>query len=349
MDIVFKHPSQNEPSNGHHVVSISETPHKSKFRHRRPLSLDLNSTGSVIRTSTTHPLMTDNRESNENSAPVSNVNSKIYLYIQMQLCQKQSLKEWLTLNDLSARQNKIIPIFEQIVNAVEYVHLKGLIHRDLKPSNIFFSLDGRIKIGDFGLVTDSSDLQYDKDNNLPEMDLLGMKQRHTRQVGTQLYMSPEQQKGLPYDYKVDIYSLGLILFELLLSFGTEMERISTLKNLRKNKFPPTFPESYPDEYELLKIMLSTQPGKRPTTYGIKARPPLKRGPSVSNSSPQLQSVAPIATMEANGSGDHFRTSVSDSSDNSEWHFELPPRRKDSRSISNSGSSGSGSQQNHIFF
>lgn len=358
MDIVFKEHSWNETSNGHHVVSIGETPQKksiykpaSKFRHRRPLSLDLNSTGSVIRTSSAHPHMTDGVKVNDRSAAVSIVNSKIYLYIQMQLCQKQSLKEWLSLNDLPARQNKIIPIFEQIVNAVEYVHLKGLIHRDLKPSNIFFSLDGRIKIGDFGLVTDSSDLQYDKDNNLPEMDMLGAQQRHTRQVGTQLYMSPEQQKGLPYDYKVDIYSLGLILFELLLSFDTEMERITTLKNLRKNKFPPKFPESYPDEYQLLNIMLSTQPGKRPTTYGIKARPPLKRWLSTSKSTPQLQlhSVVPIATMEENGSGEHFSTSVSDSSDNSEWHFDLPPRRKDSRSISNSGSSGSGSHQNQIFF
>lgn len=165
----------------------------------------------------------------------------------MQLCQKQSLKEWLTFNNLCARQNRIIPIFEQIVDAVQYVHLKGLIHRDLKPSNIFFSLDGRVKIGDFGLVTDSSDLQYDKDNNLPEMDIIGAKERHTRQVGTQLYMSPEQQKGLPYDYKVDIYSLGIILFELLQSFGTEMERILTLKDVRRDKFPLKFEESYPDE------------------------------------------------------------------------------------------------------
>ncbi|XP_065083248.1 eukaryotic translation initiation factor 2-alpha kinase-like [Ochlerotatus camptorhynchus] len=360
MDIVFREPSQNEASNGHHVISISETPQKSaigparRFRHRRPVSLDLNSTGSVIRTISTKTHMTDGINTSANYAAASTVNSKIYLYIQMQLCQKQSLKEWLTLNDLSARQNKIIPIFEQIVDAVEYVHLKGLIHRDLKPSNIFFSLDGRIKIGDFGLVTDSSDLQYDKDNNLPAMDIIGAKDRHTRQVGTQLYMSPEQQKGLPYNYKVDIYSLGLILFELLLSFDTEMERICTLKDVRKNKFPPKFAESYPDEYQLLKIMLSTQPSKRPTTYGIKARPPLKQCPSTSKSTSQLQlhSIAPIAAVEAEGSGDHFRKpliSGSDSSDNSEWHFELPPRRKDSRSISNNGSSGSGSSQNQIFF
>lgn len=359
MDIVFKESTQDEMSKSHHVISISDTPQKNdiqpprKNRHRRPLSLDLNSTGSVIRPASlaTGSQMVECSTAASNSVAASTVNSKIYLYIQMQLCQKQSLKEWLKLNNLPARQNKIIPIFEQIVDAVEYVHLKGLIHRDLKPSNIFFSLDGRIKIGDFGLVTDSSDLQYDKDNNLPEIDMIKPEERHTRKVGTELYMSPEQQKGLPYDYKVDIFSLGLILFELLQSFGTEMERFKRLQDVRKNKFPPQFEETYPDEYQLLKIMLSTQPSKRPTTYGIKARPPLKRFPT-SKSTPQLnQQVSAIITAPeaAADADDLHRRSLSDCSDNSEWHFELPPRRKDSRSTVTTTSSSSGGNQNQTCF
>ncbi|XP_062561727.1 eukaryotic translation initiation factor 2-alpha kinase-like [Armigeres subalbatus] len=352
VDIVFEEPSQNDTSKIHHVISINETPETAniqqlrKNRHRRPLSLDLTSTGSVIRPTSmvSRSNTVDGTSAAPSSVAPSTVNSKIYLYIQMQLCQKQSLKEWLTFNNLCARQNRIIPIFEQIVDAVQYVHLKGLIHRDLKPSNIFFSLDGRVKIGDFGLVTDSSDLQYDKDNNLPEMDIIGAKERHTRQVGTQLYMSPEQQKGLPYDYKVDIYSLGIILFELLQSFGTEMERILTLKDVRRDKFPLKFEESYPDEYQLLKLMLSKQPSKRPTTYGIKARPPLKRL-LTSKSTPLLRQQQTITPVEADAD-DLQRSSWSDCSDNSEWHFELPPRRKDSRSTTNSST---GSNQNQIFF
>lgn len=57
---------------------------------------------------------------------------RMYLYIQMQLCRKQSLKDWLRLNDSSSRQREIVSIFKQIVDGVEYCHLKGLIHRDLK-------------------------------------------------------------------------------------------------------------------------------------------------------------------------------------------------------------------------
>lgn len=80
--------------------------------HRRPMSLDLSSRRSV---QFLHP-------------------NRVYLYIQMQLCKKQSLKDWLRMNSLEDRQQQIVPIFKQIVEGVEYCHLKGLIHRDLKVS-----------------------------------------------------------------------------------------------------------------------------------------------------------------------------------------------------------------------
>ncbi|KAG4065140.1 hypothetical protein HA402_007537 [Bradysia odoriphaga] len=237
--------------------------------HRRPMSLDLSSRRSV---QFLHP-------------------NRVYLYIQMQLCKKQSLKDWLKLNSLDVRQQQIVPIFKQIVEGVEYCHLKGLIHRDLKPSNIFFSLDGQIKIGDFGLVTDMSDIP-----NSPCGDINGSfltRVKHTEQVGTHLYMSPEQIEGRQYNYKVDIYSLGLIFFELLVVFCTEMERIETLKSLRMSRFPPDFHSSFPDEYKLLKLMLSQSPLERPTTIGIRSHAPLSENTST------------------------------------EWHFDLPPRRRDS--------------------
>lgn len=71
--------------------------------------------------------------------------------------------------------------------------------------------------------------------------------KHTERVGTHLYMSPEQLDGKHYNYKVDIYSLGFILFELLVVFGTEMERIETLKLLRQHKFPNEFSSHFADE------------------------------------------------------------------------------------------------------
>ncbi|KAH8278465.1 hypothetical protein KR018_003841 [Drosophila ironensis] len=196
--------------------------------------------------------------------------SKVYLYIQMQLCRKECLRDWLRDNRTEARAAHIADIFHQIVDAVDYVHLKGLIHRDLKPSNIFFSQDGQIKIGDFGLVTDMADIP-----NLVAKcgDQTGMPScaRHTQQVGTHLYMSPEQLLGRHYDYKVDIYSLGLIFFELHVYFSTEMERIKTLRSLRDGHYPKDFAVNYPEQYDLLQQMLSADPAERPQTKQLKSQ------------------------------------------------------------------------------
>lgn len=193
---------------------------------------------------------------------------KVYLYIQMQLCRKESLRDWLRDNRTETRATHIAHIFHQIVDAVDYVHYKGLIHRDLKPSNIFFSQDGQIKIGDFGLVTDTADVS-NMSNECGDHSGLPSSVRHTQQVGTHLYMSPEQLRGQHYDYKVDIYSLGLIFFELHVYFSTEMERIKTLRALREGQYPADFVKQYPEQYELLQQMLSTQPSQRPQTKQLK--------------------------------------------------------------------------------
>lgn len=191
--------------------------------------------------------------------------NRMYLYIQMQLCRKSSLKDWLRANNLEMRSGKTYEIWNQIVEAVHYVHLKGLIHRDLKPGNIFFALDGQIKIGDFGLVTDmaseepanASSSNSNSSNSIGDFESTGVShKKHTQRVGTSLYMSPEQTKGMTYSYKVDIFSLGLILFELLNYFNTEVERYKVLDNIRKQIFPQEFAEKYKDEVVALYVVPS---------------------------------------------------------------------------------------------
>lgn len=75
---------------------------------------------------------------------------------------------------------------------------------------------------------------------------------HTACVGTHLYMSPEQMNGQMYNYKVDIYSLGIIFFELLTPFFTDMERIVALSNLKNFIFPKNFMENYTIEVRQVK-------------------------------------------------------------------------------------------------
>lgn len=116
-----------------------------------------------------------------------------------------------------------------------------------QPSNIFFAFDDKIKIGDFGLVTAMTEgiNGVHTPCNINEVNII--KNVHTARVGTHLYMSPEQMNGKNYNYKVDIYSLGIILFELLIPFSTEMERIKALTNLRKSIFPENFSLQHPAE------------------------------------------------------------------------------------------------------
>ncbi|XP_026573101.1 eukaryotic translation initiation factor 2-alpha kinase 3 isoform X1 [Pseudonaja textilis] len=195
---------------------------------------------------------------------------KVYLYIQMQLCRKENLKDWMNRRcTIEERERtECLVIFLQIAEAVQFLHSKGLMHRDLKPSNIFFTMDNIVKVGDLGLVT-AMDHDEEEESVLTPMPAYD---RHTGQVGTKLYMSPEQIYGNAYSHKVDIFSLGLILFELLYPFSTQMERVRILSEVRNLTFPPLFIKEYALEHKMVKHMLSPSPTERPEAADIIENP-----------------------------------------------------------------------------
>ena len=94
-------------------------------------------------------------------------------------------------------EKQIIDWFIQICEGVKYIHDKKIIHRDLKPNNIFLTKDNKIKIGDFGLAK-----------------TLAFQNQAKTNVGAPAYLSPEILNDQPYDYKSDIWNLGIILYEL---------------------------------------------------------------------------------------------------------------------------------------
>ncbi|XP_064863854.1 protein kinase containing Z-DNA binding domains isoform X2 [Oncorhynchus nerka] len=175
------------------------------------------------------------------------------LFIQMEFCEGGTLKDWISKNNVGTK-DKAHGIFQQIVCGVEYIHSEGLIHRDLKPENILFGSDGMVKIGDFGLVTTIT---------TPS----GAALYRTVNKGTPIYMSPEQTGG-KYDEKTDIFSLGLIWFELLWHMSTVSEKITVFQSLQTRTFPSDFREKFILEHNLISKMLSESPANRPNAEEI---------------------------------------------------------------------------------
>lgn len=179
-----------------------------------------------------------------------------FLYIQMELCEGDTLRFWINKRNSSnerfpERRAAAAQISRQVLTAVEYIHSKGLIHRDLKPLNIMFSSDGGVKVGDFGLVTAA---ENDNDDQLLE---------RTKRTGTRNYMSPEQADQTCYDRKVDIYALGLIYFELIYNIGTVHEKKKIWDDIRMRVFPLKFSQKFSFEHKLIDRMLSASPEDRP--------------------------------------------------------------------------------------
>jgi tetratricopeptide (TPR) repeat protein/outer membrane protein assembly factor BamB len=108
------------------------------------------------------------------------------------------------LKDMMRKQGKLpykslVLYMRQICQALSYAHSIGIIHRDIKPANIMITRDDQVKITDFGIA---------KIMESTEATLAGMV------IGTPLYMSPEQVEGRPVDNRADIYSLGVMFYEL---------------------------------------------------------------------------------------------------------------------------------------
>ncbi|XP_029450028.1 interferon-induced, double-stranded RNA-activated protein kinase [Rhinatrema bivittatum] len=176
------------------------------------------------------------------------------LFIQMELCEKGTLKDWIKDRDkIDEKQSSTV--FKQILQGVEYIHSKNLIHRDLKPSNIFLSEESKIKIGDFGLVTS----MIDPDNKLLE---------RTKGTGTAGYMAPEQEASNQYGSEVDIFALGLILYELFWIYKTEFEKCRNWPDIKNGKFLDDFEEKYPLQAFWITKMLSRDTKMRPTASSI---------------------------------------------------------------------------------
>ena len=160
------------------------------------------------------------------------------LYIQMELCQS-TLREWLDSRNMrgviSSRDN--YRIFRQLLLAAQYLHDQGILHRDIKPRNIFVNDNLLIKLGDFGLAKEDLLLSPTEEPATPAQELqrltfMSCEDKNTSGVGTTAYAAPEQLSSGHIDRSSDMYSLGVVLFELFIVTNTEMERVVCINKLR---------------------------------------------------------------------------------------------------------------------
>src|SRR5262245_35353593 len=131
-------------------------------------------------------------------------------YIVAELLQGKELRA--ELNGTALSERKAIDYAQQIAQGLAAAHHRGIVHRDLKPENLFVTIDGRVKILDFGLAklrpqrngSFSSEIATEKQITDPGTVM-----------GTVGYMSPEQVRGQTADHRSDIFSFGTILHEML--------------------------------------------------------------------------------------------------------------------------------------
>ncbi|MEO0092221.1 MAG: serine/threonine-protein kinase [candidate division WOR-3 bacterium] len=167
--------------------------------------------------------------------------------------------EGLSLKEFLERRGKLSPVVAsyiilEISRVLSRLHEQGIIHRDLKPSNILIGYDGKIKLTDFGLAVSQS---------LPSITVEGSI------LGTPGYMSPEQITGKSLDHRSDIFSLGVVFYELITghnpfiasTYSAVMQNVLNLKITPFYKLDSSL-ASYKDLWQIMERMLKKSASDR---------------------------------------------------------------------------------------
>lgn len=189
----------------------------------------------------------------------------------------------------------------QIANGLQAAHEKGIIHRDIKPANIMITADRQVKIMDFGLA---------------KMADAALKTRQGTTLGTVAYMSPEQAQGMTVDFRTDIWSLGVVFYQMVAGktpFEGDYEQvlIYAILNESPEKLAETRPEIPAEIDALIEKALAKNPADRFATMAemiaalnaIQAKPGKRAGETkLPKEDPQSEQIGPYKIRQQIGEG-----------------------------------------------
>ncbi len=221
-------------------------------------------------------------------------------YLALEHVQGTRLRDWLSRDAIDVIEG--LRLFESIAEALVEAHRAGILHRDLKPENVLIRTDGRVKVVDFGLAREVSVALNDSAARLPS---------RTATAGTPRYMAPEQWRGEEQSKAVDVWSLGVMLYELVSGgqhpFGADRSRDLDTKALGERirsgrPAEPLSPASRVDKALAATIMscLAMRPEDRPgaeTVLDALRRPasaPRRRGWVVAAAALSVATAAVVA-------------------------------------------------------
>lgn len=173
-----------------------------------------------------------------------------------------------------------LSVASQIAGALDYAGTHGIVHRDIKPDNILLREDGVAVLTDFGIARAADAARMTRTGAV---------------IGTPHYMSPEQARGQPLDGRADIYSLGILLYELLVGHAPYQAEDSLAIGIMHITAPvPQLPERFAAVQPMLDRMLAKDPAQRYQSGGevMSAIAELQRGPGLSRETRVLASVNP---------------------------------------------------------
>jgi serine/threonine protein kinase len=180
-----------------------------------------------------------------------------YSFIAMEYVEGETLQKRMDQGPLALKET--LHIASEMAEALEEAHKKGIVHRDLKPANVMLTSGGHIKVMDFGLA---KRLQP----RGKEEEITAALTREGTTLGTLTYMSPEQLKGKQVDTRSDIFSFGVMLYEMLTGVhpfrtGTQAETINSILN----EHPSTISRYTEDTSDILEHTVEKMLAKDPAT------------------------------------------------------------------------------------